>query len=102
MKRKRFTSDQITASLYQVDVGNPAKELCRQHGFTEQTYYRWKKQYAGIGLAEVRELREVRKENGRLKKLIANLSLDKQMLQELLKKKFLSGPSHGSKEKSVR
>lgn len=71
-----------------MDVGIPVKELCRKHGFTEQTYYRWKKQYAGMGSAEVRELREVRKENERLKKLIADLSLDKQMLQDLLKKKF--------------
>ena len=88
MKRKRFTSEQITAFLHQVDVGIPVKELCRKHGFTEQTYYRWKKQYAGMGSAEVRERREVRKENERLKKLIADWRLEKQMLQDLLKKKF--------------
>lgn len=88
MNRRRFNPEEITGFLQQVDLGIPVKDICRKHGFTEQTYYRWKRQYAGMGTAEVRELQEMRKENSRLKKLVADLTLDKHMLQEVLKKKF--------------
>ena len=88
MKRRKFNPEQITAFLQQAELGVPVKDICRKHGFTEQTYYRWKKQYAGMGTAEVRELQEIRKENARLKKIVADLVLDKKMLQEVLKKKF--------------
>ncbi len=88
MKRRRYNPEQITSFLHQVDMGVSVKDLCRKHGFSEQTYYRWKKQYAGMGVSEVRELSETRKENARLKKLVADLVLDKHMLQEVLKKKF--------------
>lgn len=88
MNRRRFNPEEITGFLQQVDLGIPVKDICRKHGFTEQTYYRWKKQFAGMGTAEVRELKEMRSENARLKKLVADLTLDKHMLQEVLKKKF--------------
>lgn len=88
MNRRRFNPEEITGFLQQVDLGIPVKDICRKHGFTEQTYYRWKKQFAGMGTAEVRELKEMRTENARLKKLVADLTLDKHMLQEVLKKKF--------------
>ncbi len=88
MKRRRFNPEQITAILYQAESGIPVKDLCRKHGFAEATFYRWKTQYAGMGTAEVRELKEMREENRRLKRLVADLTLDKQMLQEVLKKKF--------------
>ena len=88
MNRRRYNPEEITGFLHQVDLGIPVKDLCRKHGFTEQTYYRWRKQYTGMGTAEVRELQEMRKENTRLKKLVADLTLDKHMLQEVLKKKF--------------
>ncbi len=88
MKRRRFNPEQITVILHQVELGISVKDVCRKHGITEQTFYRWKRQYAGMGTAEVRELQETRKENARLKKLVADLTLDKQMLQEVLKKKF--------------
>lgn len=88
MKRKHFSEDQIMACLNQANAGVPIKELCRQHGFTEQTFYRWKKQYVGLGLAELRELKDLRDENRRLKRIVADLTLDKQMLQEVVKKKF--------------
>jgi putative transposase len=88
MKRKHFTEEQIMAVLNQAETGVPVKEICRQHGFTEQTFYRWKKQYAGLGITELRELRELRDENRRLKRIVADLTLDKQMLQEVVKKKF--------------
>jgi len=88
MNRRRFNPEEITGFLQQVELGIPVKDICRKHGFTEQTYYRWKKQFAGMGTAEVRELKEMRSENARLKKLVADLTLDKHMLQEVLKKKF--------------
>lgn len=88
MKRKKFSAEQIAAILKQAEMGIPIKDLCRQHAVAEQTYYRWKKQYDGLGVSELRELRETRDENKRLKRLVADLTLDKQMLQELLKKKF--------------
>jgi putative transposase len=88
MKRRRFNPEQITGFLHQAEVGVPVKELCRKHGFSEQSFYRWKKQYAGMGTAEVRELKETRNENARLKRLVADLTLDKHILQEALKKKF--------------
>lgn len=88
MERKRFTSEQINSVLQQNELGIPVKDLCRKHGFTEQTFYRWKRQFAGMGVSELRELRETREENKRLRKLVTDLTLDKQMLQEVLKKKF--------------
>jgi len=71
MKRKRFTEEQIVAVLQQVEVGIPVKDICRKHGFTEQTFYRWKRQYAGLGITELKELKQVRDENKRLKRLVA-------------------------------
>lgn len=88
MKRRRFNAEQIAAFLQQHDLGVPVKDICRKYGFTEVTFYRWKKQYAGMGVTEVRELKEVREENRRLKQVVADLTLDRQMLQEVLKKKF--------------
>lgn len=88
MKRKRFTEEQIAAVLQQAEMGVEVKDLCRKYGFTEVTFYRWKKQYAGMGVSELRELRQTREENAKLKRIVADLTLDKQMLQELLKKKF--------------
>ena len=88
MKRKRFTEEQIASVLKQAEVGVEVKTLCRQHGFSEQTFYRWKKQFAGMGVSELRELRQTREENTKLKRLVADLTLDKHILQEALKKKF--------------
>lgn len=88
MKRKRFNPEQIAAVLKQVEMGVHVKDICRKLGFTEQTFYRWKKQFEGMGISEIRELRTTRDENQRLKQLVADLTLDKQMLQEALKKKF--------------
>ena len=88
MKRKRFSPEPIAGFLKQSELGIPIKDLCRQHSVSEQTFYRWKKQYDGLGVSELRELRQTRDENKRLKRLVADLTLDKQMLQELLKKKF--------------
>ena len=88
MKRKRYSVEQIVAILKQAELGLPVADQIRQVGISEQTFYRWKKQYAGLQSDQVRELKQVTDENARLKKLVAELSLDKAVLQDVLAKKF--------------
>jgi putative transposase len=88
VKRKRFSVEQVVAVLKQAEAGLPVVEVCRQVGITEQTFYRWKKQYVGLQSDQVRQLKQLQEENGKLKKLVAELSLDKAMLQDVLSKKF--------------
>lgn len=88
IKRKRFSVEQIVAVLKQAELGLPVADLVRQTGISEQTFYRWKKQYAGLESTQVRELKQLTEENTRLKKLVADLSLDKAVLQDVLSKKF--------------
>jgi putative transposase len=88
VKRKRFSVEQIVAVLKQAEVGVPVVEVCRQVGITEQTFYRWKKHFVGLEIDQVRQLKQLQEENGKLKKLVAELSLDKAMLQDVLAKKF--------------
>jgi putative transposase len=88
MKRQRFTVEQIVSVLKQAELGLPVADLVRRVGITEQTFYRWKRQYAGLESDQVRELKQVVEENARLKKLVAELSLDKAVLQDVLSKKF--------------
>ena len=80
--------EQIVAVLKQVEVGVPVVEVCRQAGITEQTFYRWKKQYGQMGVDEIRRLKQLEEENRKLKQLVADLSLDKLMLQDVLSKKL--------------
>ena len=86
MRRSRFTKQQIVAALRQAESGTPVVEVWRKLGFTEQTFYRWKRKFAGMRVAELRRLREGEEENRRLKQLVADLTLDKQMLQEACEK----------------
>jgi putative transposase len=88
MKRKRYSVEQIVSILKQAELGLPVPDLIRQVGISEQTFYRWKRQYAGLQSDQVRELKQVTEENQRLKKLVAELSLDKAVLQDVLAKKF--------------
>ena len=88
MKRKRFSVEQIVVVLKQVELGLPVADLTRQVGISEQTFYRWKKQYGGLQSDQVRELKVLQDENGRLKKLVAELSLDKAILQDINSKKW--------------
>jgi putative transposase len=88
VKRKRFSVEQITSILKQAELGTPIAELCRIHAVSEQSYYRWKKIYGGMEPSEARELKQLREENIKLKRLVADLSLDKAMLQDVLQKKF--------------
>ena len=82
MKRKRFSTEQIVAVLKQAEMGMGVADLIRQIGISEQTFYRWKKQYGGLQSEQVRELKQLSEENARLKKLVAELSLDKSVLQD--------------------
>jgi putative transposase len=88
MKKKRFSIEQIVAVLKQAELGMPVADLIRQIGISEQTFYRWKKQYAGMQSDQVRELKQLQEENARLKKLVAELSLDKAILQDVASKKW--------------
>jgi putative transposase len=87
MKKSQFTAEQISFALRQAESGTAVTEVCRKMGITEQTFYRWKKRYLGMGIAEVRKLKILEEENRKLKQLVADLSLDKQMLQDVLRKK---------------
>jgi putative transposase len=88
MKKSRFTEEQIAFALRQAETGTPAREVCRKMGISEQTFYRWKKKFAGMGVAEVRRLKVLEEENRKLRQLVADLSLDKAMLQDVLSKKL--------------
>ena len=88
MKKKRFSVEQIVAVLKQAELGLPVVDLIRKVGITEQTFYRWKKQYSGMESVQIRELQQLSEEIARLIKLVADLSLDKAVLQDVLSKKF--------------
>jgi putative transposase len=88
VKKKRFSVEQISGILKQAELGASIPELCRQHGVSEQSYYRWKKVYGGMEPSEARELKALRDENTKLKRLVADLSLDKVMLQDVVQKKW--------------
>jgi putative transposase len=86
--KKAFTNEQNIYTLRQVEGGASVAEVCRKTGISEQTFYRWKKKFGGMGVAELARLRQLEDENKKLKSLIADLTLDKHMLQEVLRKKF--------------
>lgn len=88
MKRKRFSIEEIVAVLKQAELGMPVADIIRQAGISEQTFYRWKKQYAGMQSDQVCELKQLQEENSRLKKLVAELSLDKAILQDVASKNW--------------
>jgi putative transposase len=88
MPRKGHSEEQIVAALQQAETGEKVAEICRKLSISQATFYGWKKHYAGLGITELRELRQLRDENGRLKRLVADLSLDRQILQEIVSKKL--------------
>ncbi|GMA74853.1 hypothetical protein GCM10025880_64430 [Methylorubrum aminovorans] len=86
MKKSRFTEEQIAFALKQAETGTPVAEVLRRMGISEQTFYRWKKLYGGLGTGELRRLKQLEDENRKLKQLVADLSLDKHILQDVLAK----------------
>ena len=88
MPRKRFTNEQIAFALRQSESGISVEEICRKMGVSEPTFYRWKKQFTGLEIDPIRQLKQLQDENGRLKKLVAELTLDRAMLQDVLRKNW--------------
>lgn len=88
MKKSRFSEQQIAFILKQADDGTGVEEICRKAGISQQTYYRWRKKYAGLMPSEVRRLKQLEEENARLKRMVADLSLDKDMLQDVIRRKL--------------
>lgn len=88
MKKTKFTEEQIAFALRQAESGATVAEVCRKMGVSEATFYNWKKKYGGLGVTELRRLKQLEEENARLKRMVADLSLDKQMLQEVIQKKL--------------
>ena len=86
MKRSKFYEEQVAYALRQAESGTPVGDVCRQLGVSEATFYAWKKKYAHLGVSELRRLRQLEDENARLKRLVADLTLDKHMLSEALRK----------------
>ncbi len=88
MRKSRYSEEKIIRVLQQVEAGQKVKDVVREHGISEQTYYRWKSKYGGMSVSEAKRLKQLEAENRQLKKLVADLSLDKQMLQEVLDRKW--------------
>ena len=88
MGKKHFTEEQIAFALHQAETGTGVEEVCRKIGISQATFYAWKKKYGGMGVSELRRLRQLEEQNRKLKQLVADLSLDKIMLQDVLKKKL--------------
>ncbi len=88
MRKSRFSEEPITLALRRAEAGTPIEEICRKLEINQASFYRWRKQYGGIGVSELRELRQLRDENKKLKQLVADLSLDKTILQGAIRKKW--------------
>ena len=88
MKKSKYTDEQIAFAVKQTETGTRSEEVCRKMGISQATLYNWKKKYGGLSVGEVRRLKMLEEENSRLKRLVADLSLDKEMLQEVLRKKL--------------
>ncbi len=88
MRKSKFTPEQILQALRQAESGTTVVDICRKMGVAEATFYRWKKQYAGLDMSELRELKQLREENRRLKAVVADLTLDKSILRDALGKKW--------------
>src|SRR5512134_2730857 len=88
VKKSKFTEEQIAFALKQAELGTPVDEVCRKMGISDATFYNWRKKYGGLGPSELRRLKQLEEENAKLKRLVADLSLDKAMLQDVLSRKL--------------
>jgi len=86
VKKSKFSEEQIAYALRRAESGSPVSDVCRQMGVSEATFYVWKKKYGQLGVSEMREMRQLRDENARLKRLVAGLTLDKHILSEVIRK----------------
>jgi putative transposase len=106
LTRRGHTEAQILGALREAEGGTTGVDVCRQVGISEQTFYAWKRKYAGLGLSELRKLRQLREENAKLKRLVADLWLDRQMLQEIVRKKLYGLGTgvcwHAGRKRSIR
>ena len=96
MKKTRFTETQIVAILKKQESGIPTREICREHGISEATFYNWKSKYGGMEVSDVKRMKDLEEENARLKKMFADLALDNQILKDLFTKKGWALPQKGS------
>ncbi|CCH51183.1 Low calcium response locus protein S [Fibrisoma limi BUZ 3] len=96
MKKTRFTESQIVKILKQQENGIPTKEICREHGISEATFYNWKSKYGGMEASDVKRLKDLEEENARLKKMYADLAMDNQILKDLFTKKGWALPPKGN------
>ncbi len=97
MRKSRYSDEQIAAAMRQAEIGTPAADVTRKLGISEATFYTWKKRFGSLGTPEIRELRQLRDENAKLKQVVADLSLDRAVLQGVLKKKVVSPvPQNGA------
>src|SRR4030095_13490360 len=97
MKRSKFTEQKIAFILRQAEEGSSVEDVCRKAGISIQTYYRWRRKYGGLMPSEMKRLKQLEEENQRLKRLVADLSLDKEMLQDVIRRKLLRPPRPGSR-----
>ena len=88
MRKSRFTEEQIAYALKQAELGTKVEEICRKMGISDATFYKWRQKYGGLGPSELRKLKQLEEENSKLKRLVADLILDKIMLQDVLSKKL--------------
>ena len=95
MKKSKYTEEQIAFALRQAQTGTRVEEICRKFGISQATFYNWKKKYGGLGVSELRRLKQLEVENSRLKKMVADLSLDKEMLQDVIQKSYEASSSSG-------
>ena len=100
MKKSKFTEEQIAFALKQAELGTSVEEVCRKMGISDATFYNWKKKYGGLGPSELRRLKQLEEENTKLKRLVADLSLDKAMLQDVLAKNSEAFPQAHAGERS--
>jgi putative transposase len=98
VRKSRYSDEQIASALRQAEVGTPVAEIVRKLGISEATFYAWKKRFGSLGTPEIRELRQLREENAKLKQVVADLTLDRAVLQDVLKK---SGEAHAPREHSA-
>lgn len=96
MKKTRFTETQIVSTLKKQEAGIPVKEICRELGISEPTFYNWKSKYGGMEASDVKRLKELEDENARLKKMYADLAMDNQILKDLFTKKGWALPQKGN------